>query len=69
MNEQINLLMPQARKKAKAQGYGSVQEYIEAAVREKTFDDLTSKEHWSCDWQSLRKTRKSSFRKRSSTRD
>lgn len=43
MNEQINLRMPSilakaARKKAKSQGYGSIQEYIEEAVREKTFE-------------------------------
>jgi hypothetical protein len=49
MNEQINLRMPAtlakaARAKAKAQGYGTVQEYIEEAVREKIEDQLTPKE-------------------------
>jgi len=52
MNEQINIRLPQkllkdARQKAKSEGFGTVQSYIEQTVRDDIYDDyvLSPKEN------------------------
>ncbi|MFH1174510.1 MAG: ribbon-helix-helix domain-containing protein [archaeon] len=50
MNAQVNVRLPQnllvlAKERAQKQGYGSIQEFIKEAVREKLFEEeLTKKE-------------------------
>ena len=52
MNEQINLRLPQkllfaARKQSEKKGYGSIQEFIKEAIRDKVFgnEELSPEEH------------------------